>query len=52
MGIAGGLREKSIFMINLASPGFETMVMAVYMFGNCSEENFRVALSGMGEFFK
>ena len=36
-------------MISAANPGFETIAIAVYTFGNCSVENFRVSLSGIGE---
>ena len=47
--MGGRLNLKSNFIINVASPGFETIAIAVYTVGNYVAANFCVARSGTGD---
>ena len=49
IGMGGVLNLKRKFMMNEDNPGFETIAIALYRFGNCSFTNFLVSWSGMGE---
>ena len=50
--MGGGLKRNKIFMMSFGNPGFDTMAMAVYTFGNCAEAKSLVALSGTGELLR
>ena len=50
--MGGVLNLNSKPIIKEAKPGLDTMAIALYIVGNCSVENFCVALSGMGDLHK
>jgi hypothetical protein len=49
IGIGRFFNANNIFIMNLESPGFETIAIAEYITGSCSVEYFLASLSGTGE---